>query len=270
MNATTYMNPSDLLESRTDCMTLRSIEAVNKTPMWWKEVSRRMKLRDEHIKTNGKSEKVPIIMHCPDCDKSKTFPEHLVEASKNPVKTRCQNCQDIFDKGESEKYLSEKIKSEELKTMVEASEREKKFFDKLPASVVNQMKTIDISDFTGYGYRAVINQNDLELTGYNILLSFFMSGMDRVELTSHVDLMNKIKSADKDISGLIEFYKSRELLIVTNFNSANDSDNTEMQIKNIILNRSFAKAKTFVLSGTGSKSTIEINFFDKFKGEALR
>jgi len=274
MKTSQFMTATDIIDSRASCLSLRSEDDVDKTPLWLKEVFRRLKLKNDYIK-NSSSELQPMIKKCPDCDKQKSFPDQLISPEKNPVIIRCSDCQEIFDTSESEKRIIEHKKTEEMKIQVEASDRERLFFQTLPKSIISEIKPIDISDYGGYGYWAKLSLKDIDRIGYSILLSFFMSGMDKIELISHVDLMNKIRSAEKDIDGIIDFYKSRELLIITDFNGNLGTDYIKLQIKNIILNRSFAKAKTFVLidkkdMGTEKKGTTETNFFDRIKEGELK
>jgi hypothetical protein len=271
MKTSQYMTPNDILNSRDTCMTLRSKESVSESPLWFKEVMRRMVLKKQHIE-NTSSGKVAMIKKCPDCDKQKSFPEQLIDSRKNPVIIRCTECQKIFDDAEYKKRTAEHKKSEEMKIQVEASERERKFFQKLPPSIIESIKPIDISEFKEYGYWSKLPLNDIDRIGYSILLSFFLSGKDKVELISHTDLMNKIRSADKDIDGIIEFYKSRDLMVITDFNGNLGTDYIKMQIKNIILNRSFIKAKTFVLieKCNEMRGTTEMNFFEEIKEGVLK
>ena len=271
MKTIQYMTAPDIISSRASCLSLRSTEDVNKSPLWLKEVFRRMELKSDYIK-NSSSELQPMIKKCPDCNKQKSFPDQLITPEKNPVIIRCSDCQIIFDDCESEKRSAEHKKTEEMKTQVEASERERLFFQKLPKNIIDSIKPIDITDYSGYGYCALLPLKDIDRIGYSLLFSFFQDGMDKIELISFVDLMNKIRSADKDIDGIIDFYKSRELLIITDFNGNLGTDYIKLQIKNIILNRSFAKAKTFVLieKCNEKRSSKETDFFDMIKeGELL-
>ena len=270
MKTSQYMTATDIIDSRNTCLSIRSEEDVNKSPLWLKEVFRRLALKNDYIK-NSANEKQPMIKKCPDCGKQKKFPDQLIIQSKNPVIIRCTDCKAIFDKTESEKRTVENKKTEKMKTAYEASERERKFFKALPKDVINHIKPFDIIDYTGYGYWSKLPLKDIDRIGYSILMSFFMNGTDKVDLISHTDLMNKIRSADKDIDGIIDFYKSRELLIITDFNGNLGTEIVKNQIKNIILNRSFAKAKTFVLieKCDEKRGSTEINFFDEIKEVVL-